>query len=666
MVASRLQNQCALDLQLSRRRHLPYNISMSLLRFDAISLDFGELNILTAADFAIEPGERVCLIGRNGAGKSTTLKLITGELDADRGEIIRSTNLVISELSQSLPEAMDFYVHDVVRSGLGDIEALLKQYEDQSKLQLDREGMLELESLHAKIDAHDGWHIEQRIEATMTDLRLPADKKMNELSGGWRRRVALAKALVQKPDLLLLDEPTNHLDIATIRWLEDRIYSYPGAVLFITHDRAFLQRLATRILEIDRGRLTSWPGDYNNFLKRKEKALEDEETSNARFDKKLAQEEVWIRQGIKARRTRNEGRARALMKMRDERSQRVSRGDQARIHIEEAERSGRKVIRAKNVSYSYGDERVIDEFSIKIMRGDRIGLIGNNGVGKTTLLRLLLGELEPQSGTIKHGTNLEVGYFDQLRQTLDLEKSVAYNVGEGRTYIRMNGKDRHIVGYLKGFLFSPKRAATPIKALSGGERNRVILAKLFTQPANLLVLDEPTNDLDIETLEVLEQKLSEFGGTLIVVSHDREFLDNVVTSTVVFEEDGRVQEYVGGYSDWLQQGHQLAEKDDPLVAGQRRRAHIERRRQQKPSKLSYKDQRELDQLPAEIQAAEASVTELQTIVSAADFYAQDHEAVQARLADLAEKQALLEQLVERWGELETLKSSLQPRDDSPV
>jgi len=632
---------------------------MSLLRFDEISLDFGELKILQAADFSIETGERVCLIGRNGAGKSTTLKLISGELEPDRGEIVRSSNLIVSQLSQTLPDAMQHRVHDVVRSGLAGIETMLAQYEQQARLELDRDGMRELEALHARIDAHDGWHIEQRVQETISELNLPAEKKMSELSGGWRRRVALAAAIVQKPDLLLLDEPTNHLDIATIRWLEDRLYSWPGAVLFITHDRAFLQRLATRILEIDRAKLTSWPGDYANYLLRKEKALEDEETANARFDKKLAQEEVWIRQGIKARRTRNEGRARALQKMRAERAQRIARDGQARIHIEEAERSGRKVIRAKNVAYSYADEALIENFSIKIMRGDRIGLIGNNGVGKTTLLRLLLGDLQPQSGTIKHGTNLEIGYFDQLRQSLELDKSVAYNVGDGRTYIRLDGKERHIVGYLKGFLFSPKRAMTPVRALSGGERNRVILAKLFTQPANLLVLDEPTNDLDIETLEVLETRLTEYNGTLIVVSHDREFLDNVVTSTVVFEDDGSIREYVGGYSDWLRQGHGLAVTDSPFEADARKQLAATRRAQKKITKLSYKDQRELDALPAEIAAIEANISALQQQIAAPEFYTREQQIIQAALHDLAAAQALLENRVERWAELETLQASLR-------
>jgi ATP-binding cassette subfamily F protein uup len=624
---------------------------MSLLRFDDIGLEFGDQLILRNAELAIEPGERICLIGRNGAGKSTTLKLIMGTLEADRGEIVAKDDLVVSQLEQSLPEAMDLPVTDVVRSGLTQVEALLKEYERRSKLELDKHGLRDLEALHAKIDAHDGWHLEQRVETTITELSLPFDKKMNELSGGWRRRVALAKALVQKPDLLLLDEPTNHLDIATIKWLEDRVYNYPGAVLFITHDRAFLQRLATRIVEIDRGRLTSWPGDYDNFLRRKEKSLEDETVADDKFDKKLAEEEAWVRQGIKARRTRNEGRVRTLLKMREEREERVAKEGKARIHIEEAEQSGRKVIRARNIGYSYGDEKVISDFDIKIMRGDRIGLIGNNGVGKTTLLRLLLGELEPQTGTLKVGTGLEVGYFDQLRQTLDLEKSVAYNVGEGRTYIKLNGKDRHVVGYLKGFLFSPKRTMTPVKSLSGGERNRVILAKLFTRPANLLVLDEPTNDLDIETLEVLEQKLCEYTGTLIVVSHDREFLDNVVTSTIVFEQDGKVQEYVGGYSDWLRRGHELAVTDNPYEAERKKHEALERRKNKKATKLSYKDQRELDNLPAEIGQIEATIAALQATIAAPDFYAQDAVLVQQQLHKLSETEKLLEQRVERWGEL---------------
>ena len=632
---------------------------MSLLRFEDIRLEFGEQVILRDAEFSIEPGERVCLIGRNGAGKSTTLKLIMGEMEPDHGAIVPKVGLIVSQLRQNLPDALDLPVREVIRSGLEDVANLLVRYEEMSSQELDKHGLAELEKLHAKIDAFDGWHIDQRVDSTMTDLKLPADKKMNELSGGWRRRVALARALVQKPDLLLLDEPTNHLDIATIKWLEDRIYSFPGAVLFITHDRAFLQKLATRIVEIDRGKLTSWPGDYDNFLRRRDKLLEDEDLANARFDKKLGQEEVWVRQGIKARRTRNEGRVRSLEKMRKDFAGRLKQENKARMHIEEAEQSGRKVIRARSVSYAYDAEKVIQDFSIKIMRGDRIGLIGNNGVGKTTLLRLLLGQLEPQEGTIKRGTNLEVGYFDQLRQTLDLEQSVAYNVGDGRTYINLNGKERHIIGYLKGFLFSPKRSITPVKSLSGGERNRVILAKLFTRAANLLVLDEPTNDLDIETLEVLEQKLCDYTGTLIVVSHDREFLDNVVTSTIVFEENYRIQEYVGGYADWLRQGHQLAETDAPGIVDIKKREAAERRKNKSRTKLSYNDQRELDGLPAEIDALEADVTALQAKVAEAEFYAQDNDVVQLTLKELSDAEAALEMRVQRWGDLETRRESLQ-------
>jgi ATP-binding cassette subfamily F protein uup len=625
---------------------------MSLIRFEDVSLEIGEQKILTGAGLAIEPGERVCLIGRNGAGKSTTLRLITGEIDCDRGEIVKKAGLVVSQLAQSLPDAGNLPVQDVVRSGLTEMQALLDEYHRRSAEDLDRDGLRELEALHRRIDAHEGWNIEQRVETTISELNLPTDKTMNELSGGWRRRVALAKALVQKPDLLLLDEPTNHLDIVTITWLENIVRAYHGSVLFITHDRAFLQRLATRIIEIDRGKLTSWPGDYRNFLRRRDQALQAEAKENAEFDKKLEQEEIWVRQGIKARRTRNEGRVRALMKMREERAKRIGPEQSARIYIEEAESSGRKVIRAKNVSYGYGDEQLIDNFSIKIMRGDRIGILGNNGVGKTTLLRLLLGQLEPQTGTIKHGTNLEIGYFDQLRETLDEDKSVAENVGDGKTYIRMNGKDRHVVGYLKGFLFSPKRAMTKVKALSGGERNRIILAKLFTRPANLLVLDEPTNDLDVETLEVLEAKLADYSGTLIVVSHDREFLDNVVTSTIVFEEGGRLREYVGGYSDWLRHGHELAEVDRPTDNANPGSALQETDAGTRPKKLSYHEQRELDQLPQEIDALEARLAELERQVSASEFYAQGHEITGPVLEAFSEAQAKLDTALERWTELE--------------
>ena len=625
---------------------------MSLIRFDKVSLKFGEQLILREADLAIEPDERVCLIGRNGAGKSTTFRLITGEIDADAGEIVRRTGLVVSQLAQSLLKEPDSSVREVVKSGLTGIQALLDEYRQRSGEALDPPGMRRLEELHRQIDTHGGWHIEQRVDAMISELGLPVDKRIHELSGGWQRRVALAKALVQKPDLLLLDEPTNHLDIVTIEWLESIVRSYDGSIMFITHDRAFLRRLATRIVEIDRGALTSWPGDFDNYLRRKEESLQAESRANTEFDKKLEEEEIWIRQGIKARRTRNEGRVRALMKMREERAKRIKPEHGARIHIEEAEQSGRKVIRAKNISYGFDDEPLIRNFSIKIMRGDRIGILGNNGVGKTTLLRLLLGDIEPQSGTVKHGTNLEVGYFDQMRETLDEEKSIAENVGGGRTYIKLNGRDRHIVGYLKGFLFSPKRSMTPVKAISGGERNRVILAKLFTRPANLLVLDEPTNDLDMETLEVLEERLTEFNGTLIIVSHDREFLDNVVTSTIVFEEDGNLREYVGGYSDWLRKGKALAEVDDPNAKSRVDAGPSETRKKQRSQKLGFNEQRELEQLPQQIEELETKIDSLLEKISAADFYSKDHAETAPVLQEYAESQQALDEAIERWTELE--------------
>ncbi|HLU06200.1 MAG TPA: ATP-binding cassette domain-containing protein [Woeseiaceae bacterium] len=634
---------------------------MTLIRFDQVSLDFGDQAILQQADFAIDTGERVCLIGRNGAGKTTTLKLITGEVQPEHGEIVRKNGLVVSQLAQSLPPGVDASVREVVASGLSEVQALLDEYQERSQQAMNDEAMHDLEDLHQLIDIHGGWSIDQRIDSMLTELDLPGERRMSELSGGWRRRVALATALVQKPDLLLLDEPTNHLDIVTIKWLESVVYSYDGAVLFITHDRAFLQRLATRIVEIDRGRLESWPGDYANFLQRKEKALEDEATEHARFDKKLQQEEVWIRQGIKARRTRNEGRARALQKMRDERARRVTREQAADIRIDEADRTGRQVIRAKNVSYRFDDKPLIENFSIRIVRGDRIGILGNNGVGKTTLLRILLGEIEPQSGTVKHGTNLEVGYFDQLRESLEPDKSVVDNVAGGRTHIAIGGGERHVIGYLKGFLFSPKRARMPVKALSGGERNRVILAKLFTRPANLLVLDEPTNDLDMETLEVLEERLTSFSGTLIVVSHDRQFLDNVVTSTIVFEADGGIREYVGGYSDWLRQGKELAEVDN-IKPGRAARDNVGKPTVARSStKLGYREQRELDDLPRQIEELEKELAVLEKAIAAPDFYGRENEEVQETLRLLREKQSRIDVVIERWSELEDKQQRLGKR-----
>lgn len=626
---------------------------MTLIRFDDVSLEFGDQKILIEANFALEPKERVCLIGRNGAGKSTMLRLIMGEQYVDSGEIQFKKNLRISQLYQQLPDALERRVPDVIAEGLSYQQSLLSQYEMLSTQELDAQGLRDLEELQKQIDSSDGWNLDQKIETIMTQLGLPEDKKLSELSGGWQRRVALGKALVSQPEVLLLDEPTNHLDISTIEWLEHMVKSYNGSVIFITHDRSFLQRLATRIVEIERGDLISWPGTYQNYLTLKEKAIEEEETQNKLFDKKLAEEEEWIRQGIKARRTRNEGRVRALHAMRDEYSKRVKRQGKAKFTIgESTEKSGRKVIEARSITHGYHGETLLNNFRIKVMRGDRIGLIGNNGVGKSTLLKILLGELTPDEGSIKLGTGLKIGYFDQIHRELDLEKTVAHNVGDGKEYIKINGKDRHIIGYMKNFLFSPKRAMTPVKALSGGERNRVLLAKLFSRESNMLILDEPTNDLDVEMLEVLEEQLVEYNGTLIIVSHDRDFLDNVVTSTLVFEDSGKVESYVGGYSDWLKYGRQLRDQESPnakqaLAVKRKAEAAI-----QKPKKLSYKVQRELDALPNKIERLEKEIAELEVIMATPDFYQKPFEQTQPIMDSLSEKQQALDAAIERWTQIE--------------
>ncbi len=636
-----------------------------LIRFDQVSLRFGDQVILAGADFTIDPGERVCLIGRNGTGKTSLLKLISGTLAPDDGGIVARAGLRVSRLEQTMPDDLQLTVRESVMGGLAPVRALVDEYQRRAGEDLGGRGLKELEALQQRIDAVDGWHIERAVDTILTEMKLPGDKPMGELSGGWRRRVALARALVSKPELLLLDEPTNHLDLSSIQWLENRIVNWPGAVLFITHDRAFLQRLATRIVEIDRGKLVSWPGDYRDYLRRKADAIEEEERHNAEFDRKLAEEEAWVRQGIKARRTRNEGRVRALLELREIRARRINRPGAARITIGEADSSGRKVVQAKNVSYGYGGEPLIAGLNLKVMRGDRIGLVGNNGVGKSTLLKLLLGELEPQSGTIKHGTQLQIAYFDQMRQLLELDKSVAHNVGDGREHVIINGKPQHVVGYLRGFLFSAKRALTPVGSLSGGERNRVILAKLFTRPSNLLVLDEPTNDLDVETLEVLEERLTEYSGTLLVVSHDREFLDNVVTSILVFEAGGRIVEYAGGYSDWARRGRELAQMDAlaqerateaPAAAGKDRPAALPARRP--TAKLGYLEQRELDGLPGRIEALEAELEVLEARVAAPEFYQQPWELTQPVLDAVAAKHAEHDRLAARWLELEERRAAL--------
>ncbi len=635
---------------------------MALITFGDVSLEFGDQLILHNVSMAVESGERVCLIGRNGAGKSTLINIIAEKIEADSGEIIKQSHLRVSQLEQSLPQTRDILVRDYVAEGLNHLQLLLKEYEDLSHRFDDTNpaNLRELEDLQHQIEAEGGWNIDQRVDTVISDLNLPAELKLTQLSGGWRRRVALGKALVSNPQLLLLDEPTNHLDLSTIQWLESRILNFKGAVIFITHDRAFLQKLATRIIELDRGRLSSWPGTYQDYLMNKEKALEEEAKANALFDKKVGEEEVWIRQGIKARRTRNEGRVRSLIRMRSEVAKRLKPQNKARITIEEAEQSGRKVIEAHKICHSYGEQILIDKLSLKIMRGDRIGLVGNNGVGKSTLLKILLGEIEPTSGTVKIGTNLEIAYFDQLRRNLDPEKTIAQIVGDGGDYIKLNGKERHVIGYLRGFLFSAKRAMTKIKVLSGGEKNRVILAKLLTRPSNLLVLDEPTNDLDVETLEVLEDRLMEYKGTLIIVTHDREFLDNVVSSILVFEDSGTIQNYAGGFSDWHRHGRHLAEMDNPISAkNKRNKSDSTDNKQRSNKKLSYKLKLELEELPKKIETLEQAISKLEEQTTADDFYVKPYEQQQPILDELNIKHKELDTAIRRWDELETMAKELQ-------
>ena len=631
---------------------------MPLITFNEVSLEFGDQLILNNVSLALASGERVCLIGRNGEGKSTLMNIITDKVEADSGEIVKQSHLRVSQLEQGLPQEREIAVRDYVAEGLEHLQILLNDYETLSSIPIENNpnALRELEGLQQQIEAEGGWNIDQRVETIISELNLPTKLNLNQLSGGWRRRVALGKALTSNPQLLLLDEPTNHLDLNTIQWLENRILNFKGAVLFITHDRVFLQRLATRIIELDRGKLSSWPGTYHNYLINKEKALEEESKANALFDKRLNEEEVWIRQGIKARRTRNEGRVRSLMAMRVEVSKRLKPQSKARIHIEEAEQSGRKVIEAYNICHSYSEEPLINKLSLKVMRGDRIGLVGNNGVGKSTLLKIMLGEITPDTGTIKIGTNLEIAYFDQLRRSLDPEKTVVQIIGDGSDYIKLNGKLRHVIGYLRGFLFSAKRAMTKVKVLSGGEKNRVILAKLLTRPSNLLVLDEPTNDLDIETLEVLEDKLLEYQGTLIIVTHDREFLDNVVSSILVFEDSGIIQNYAGGFGDWHRRGIQLAEMDNPdtkkPVAGKTEN------KKNTNKKLTYKLKFELDSLPEKIAVFEEGIKKLHEEVNADNFYSKHYTEQQPILDELSYNQSELDKAISRWNELENLEQDL--------
>ena len=634
---------------------------MPLLRLDQISVHYGTHALLDEASLTLHKENKIGLLGRNGAGKSTLMKVIAGKIIPDSGERWLRPGTEVAWLDQSLPDANEQSVYDVVAGGLHEIGELLKRYH-HAVSNTDSIDMIELERAQEALEAKDGWSLQVRVETVIQQLQLPADAQMSSLSGGWRRRVALARALVREPDILLLDEPTNHLDIPAIEWLEEQLRNYRGALVVITHDRAFLQKIANNIIELDRGHLNQLEGSYHSFLAMREQQLAAEERANELFDKKLAEEEVWIRQGIKARRTRNEGRVRALKAMREERAQRRERTGSASINLESADRSGKIVAELDDVSFHYEGKPIVDKLTCNIMRGDRIGFVGPNGAGKSTLLKIILGQLAPQQGAVKIGTKLEIAYFDQLRQQLEPEKTLIENICGGREFIEINGKNRHAIGYLGDFLFSPARTRTPVKALSGGEQNRAILAKLFTQPANLLVLDEPTNDLDIETLELLEEILMDFKGTVLLVSHDRDFMDHVVTNLLVLEGDGKVSHHVGGYSDWIARGGQLqslenqSQASEPKTQVQQSVEPPPKKTAKQPAKkkLSYKDQLELDTLPELIETLETRQQSLETQISEPDFYKGSPDETQQVLAELDSTQQQLEQAYERWDELENL------------
>jgi ATP-binding cassette subfamily F protein uup len=625
---------------------------MPLLRLNHISIAFGVHALLDDANFQLDPGERVGLLGRNGEGKSTLMKIIAGQIQADHGEIWRQPSLKLAWLEQAPDLPADATIYDAVAGGLGELGEWLTRYHHLSLSAHDEQALRELGELQHKLEAHNGWHFGNRVDTTLSKLELPGDLKISELSGGWKRRVALARALVIEPEVLLLDEPTNHLDFESIAWLEEQLLNFQGAVLFVTHDRAFLQKLATRIVDLDRGKLVSWQGSYDDYLRRKAAALEDEANQNAEFDKKLAEEEVWIRQGIKARRTRNEGRVRALEQLRRERAQRRERQGTTSMTLERGEASGRKVIEVNDISFAYGDRPIVSRFSTLIQRGDKIGLIGANGAGKSTLLKLLLKQIEPDSGTVEHGTRLEIAYFDQLRDQLDPEMTVADTIAHGNDFVDLPGGKKHVMSYLADFLFAPARARSPVKSLSGGEKNRLLLARLFTKPANLLVMDEPTNDLDLETLELLEEKLVNYDGTLLLVSHDRAFLDNVVTAVFVLDGTGKIEEYVGGYSDWFRRPEPGQKAPPAKKAPEKEKAAPPQPAKKK--KLSYKEQQELNQLPERIEQLETRQAELNGLINSSEFYKNDQGTITKTMDELNQTAAALEQAYQRWDELEAL------------
>ncbi|WP_315567912.1 ABC transporter ATP-binding protein [Haemophilus parahaemolyticus] len=640
---------------------------MALLNLSNAYLGFGDFPLLDHTELHIEPNERVCLVGRNGAGKSTLMKVLAGEVQLDDGKLIFEKDIIVTRLEQDPPRHIQETVFEYVAEGIAHLSDLLKQYHHISQQMLTNysdELLAKLSQVQAQLEHNNGWQFENRIQDTLKLLELDPDKKLCELSGGWVRRAALARALVADPDILLLDEPTNHLDVEAITWLEDLLLNFKGSIIFISHDRSFIRKIATRIVDLDRGKLVSYPGNYDLYLETKAEDLRVEALQNELFDKKLAQEEVWIRQGIKARRTRNEGRVRALKKLREERRNRREVQGKAKIQLDTTARSGKIVFEIEHASYEVEGKTLLKDFSATIQRGDKIALVGPNGCGKTTFIKLLLGEFQPTSGTIRCGTKLDVAYFDQYRAELDLEKTVMDNVADGKQDIEVNGVKRHVLGYLQDFLFPPKRAMTPVKALSGGERNRLLLAKLLLKPNNLLILDEPTNDLDVETLELLEELLADYQGTLLIVSHDRQFIDNTVEECFFFEGNGVLNQYIGGYFDAKQQQEnyhasqavqsQNQKKNEPLVS--------ELVKQEKPKaetkkvKLSYKEQRELEELPAKMEALEADIEALQTEVNSADFFSKEIAYTQEKLQALAEKEAELEQAFERWEMLENIKN----------
>ncbi|EGU35733.1 ABC transporter ATPase component [Vibrio sp. N418] len=635
---------------------------MALLTINNGSLAFGDHPLLDKADFALQENERVCLVGRNGAGKSTLMKVIAGDVLMDDGKLTITQDVVVSRLEQDPPRNEEGTVFDYVSGGLAEVGEFLKEYHDILDLiavDPSEKNINKLSRVQEKLDHLNAWRFEDRINNVLESLKLDAHTKLTDLSGGWQRKAALARALVRDPDVLLLDEPTNHLDVTTIEWLENFLKDFRGSIIFISHDRAFIKSMATRIIDLDRGQLASFPGNYDQYLVDKEEMLRVQEMQNAEFDKKLAQEEVWIRQGIKARRTRNEGRVRALKALREERSNRREVQGKAVIQIDDASRSGKIVFEAENLHYAIDGKQIVSDFSFNIMRGDRIALIGANGCGKSTLLKLLLGNLEADSGRLHCGTKLEVAYFDQYREILDPEKSVIDNLADGKQEVTVNGKPRHALSYLQDFLFAPHRARTPVKALSGGEKNRLLLARIFLKPNNLLILDEPTNDLDIETLELLEDLLANYQGTLLLVSHDRQFVDNTVMTSWIFEGNGKIEEFVGGYHDAQQQRAQVLKsrapekpaKAKPVVEASLKSAPVTA----KPKKLSYKLQRELETLPALLEQLEEEIEQMQQTVNSSDFFSKPVEQTQTVLDKLAALEQELEIAFERWEELEAMQ-----------